>query len=401
MEFNFDTPYKTQIQIAREKHLLLDKSLKEGQCWLIFVRETAMAPDPAFKLVVAGDVVWESAFLFHKNKERTTKEAIVGNFDVQAEQRKALWDQVTGYVQGISEPLRQKIATINPEEILVNFSKDDVAADGLSHGMFLKLKEVFHDRELHSAQQIVETIRSVKTPTEIELIKKACQITEEINKKVTSQLKPGMTEIEIQTLFHQEMDRRGVLEAWQRDACPAVDAGPEKEMGHVGPTNLKLREGHTLHNDFGVKYRGYCSDIQRMWFLGSKNEIPEQLEHAFQTVHDAISSAADAIFPGKKGMEIDKIARDFVVSNGYDEYKHALGHQVGKFAHDGGTILGPLWERYGKTPLGEIKEGNVFTLELYVSTKDFGMVSLEEMIKVTENGCEFIIPRQDDWICVP
>lgn len=400
MEFNFDTPYDLQIKIAKEKHHLIHDTLDEGQCWIIFVRETAMAPDPAFELAVAGDVVWESAFLFHKSDGTLNKVAIVGNFDVQAEERKGLWDEIVGYVQGISEPLKNKIQELNPRDILVNYSKDDVAADGLSHGMYLKLAEIIPDRELKSAQHIVETVRSVKTPTELDLIREACKITEEINNAVTQQLKPGMTELEIQKLFHHQMDSRGVLEAWQRDACPAVDAGPEKEMGHVGPTKLQTKAGHTLHNDFGVKYRGYCSDIQRMWFFGKREDIPEQLEHAFKTVHGAITEAAKAIRPGMRGVDIDKIARDFVIANGYEEYKHALGHQVGKFAHDGGTILGPMWERYGQTPLGELKKGNVFTLELYVKTKDFGMVSLEEMIVVTENGCEFIIPRQDDWICL-
>ncbi len=400
MEFNFDTPYELQIQIAKEKHRLIEETLEDEQCWIIFVRETAMAPDPTFELVVAGDVVWESAFLFHKANGKLKKIAIVGNFDVQAEERKGIWDEIFGYVHGISEPLKDKIETLDPKDMFVNYSVDDVAADGLSHGMYLKLTEILPQREFKSAQHIVETIRSVKTPTEIDLIRKACQITEEINNTITQQLRPGMTEIEIQKLFHQEMNKRGVLEAWQRDACPAVDAGPEKEMGHVGPTELKTRLGQTLHNDFGVKFQGYCSDIQRMWFFGKRKDIPDQLEHAFKTVHGAITEAAKAIRPGMRGVDIDKIARDFVIANGYEEYKHALGHQVGKFAHDGGTILGPMWERYGQTPLGELKKGNVFTLELYVKTKDFGMVSLEEMIVITENGCEFIIPRQDDWICL-
>ncbi|MHA2348481.1 MAG: M24 family metallopeptidase, partial [Candidatus Thorarchaeota archaeon] len=85
---------------------------------------------------------------------------------------------------------------------------------------------------------------------------------------------------------------------------------------------------------------------------------------------------------------------------GFEEYQHALGHQLGRHAHDGGTLLGPLWDRYGDTPKGEVEKGNVFTLELYVTTKDFGQVSLEEDIVVTDSGCKFLSKPQRDLIYV-
>ena len=137
-----------------------------------------------------------------------------------------------------------------------------------------------------------------------------------------------------------------------------------------------------------------------MWFFGQKDEVPEELKHAFDTVKAAITKAADFIKPGIAGFEVDKVARDFVIKRGYDEFAHGLGHSVGRNAHDGGTLLAPLWSRYGNAPKGIIEEGNVFTLELYVKTKNYGMVSLEEMIVVTENGCEFLAPRQTDFIYI-
>ncbi len=63
-------------------------------------------------------------------------------------------------------------------------------------------------------------------------------------------------------------------------------------------------------------------------------------------------------------------------------------------------MLAPLWPRYGKASEGKIEENNVFTLELHVKTKKYGTVSLEEMIVVTKNGCEFLVPRQTDFIYV-
>jgi len=104
---------------------------------------------------------------------------------------------------------------------------------------------------------------------------------------------------------------------------------------------------------------------------------------------------------GRKGHEVDAIARTFVQDHGYEEYQHALGHQVGQEAHDGGTLLGPLWDRYGTSPEGIIEAGNVFTLELYVTTENYGQVSLEEDIVVTTKGCSFLSRPQTELICLP
>ncbi|MHA2235307.1 MAG: M24 family metallopeptidase, partial [Candidatus Thorarchaeota archaeon] len=85
---------------------------------------------------------------------------------------------------------------------------------------------------------------------------------------------------------------------------------------------------------------------------------------------------------------------------GYEPYAHALGHQVGRLAHDGGTLLGPKWERYGDSPLGIVEVGNVFTLEFYVTTKNYGQLSLEEDILITRDGSEFLSKPQQDLICI-
>ena len=283
----------------------------------------------------------------------------------------------------------------------MNFSEDDVVSDGLSHGMFLKIANILSNKRERfvPAAPIIRAVRGRKTKTEIELITNACELTEEINRTITSLLTPGMSEVKIQELFHKEMDQLGVKEAWQRISCPAVDAGPEKELGHVGPSaEYSTQSGHTLHNDFGIKFHGYCSDLQRMWFFG--NKVPNELSHAFETVRQAILKAAEFIEPGVKGYSVDEVAREYVKSKGYEEYAHALGHQVGTKAHDGGVILGPLWERYGDTPKGIVEIGNVFTLELHVKTQNFGTVSLEENIVITSEGCDFLVPPQDQLILI-
>ena len=403
--FQSETPRDILLQIVKEKHVKLQALMNQHaiDCYLIFVRETAANPDPILRLLVGGDVVWESAFIFSLDKTRTfSTVAIVGNFDADAEKEKGIWDSVIAYKEGISQYLKEIINSINPTKIALNFSLDEVMADGLSHGMYLKLASILPDRvnSFISAERLVQDVRSKKTQTEIALITQACTITEQINAKISLMLHPDMSELDIQKLFYTEMDHLGVKEAWQRNACPAIDAGPDKNMGHIGPTIFKTKHGHTLHNDFGVQVSGYCSDLQRMWYFGKESEIPEELKHAFETVKGAIRKVAVFIRPGVTGTSVDAVAREYLIAQGYQEFDHALGHQVGTKAHDGGVLLGPMWERYGETPKGVVAEDNVFTLELYVTTQQYGQVSLEEMIIITKTGARFLIPPQEKFLCI-
>lgn len=393
------------IIIIREKHQQVAEIMKEEniECWMIVVRETVSNPDPIQNLVISGELVWISAFIFSNKDNKFRKTAIVGNFDVPAQQRKGIWDEVIGYKKGISAILQPFLNQLNPKSIALNYSETDVVADGLSHGLFEVLKKMlpeFVDR-FQSAEKIIQKLRGRKTSNEIAFINEACQITDKINHSISSQISIGMTETEIYDLFQQEMQKYGVSHAWLAEHCPMVDAGPDKVVGHTGPLSTQITKLHnTLHNDFGVKYHGYCSDIQRMWFFGTKDEIPEELIHAFETVKTAIKKASEFIHPGVRGFEVDEIARKYVTSQGYEEFGHALGHQVGTAAHDGGILLGPLWERYGEAPKGIIEIDNVFTLELEVKTAHYGIVSLEEMIQITQNGCKFFLTPQQEWWCI-
>jgi Xaa-Pro aminopeptidase len=89
-----------------------------------------------------------------------------------------------------------------------------------------------------------------------------------------------------------------------------------------------------------------------------------------------------------------------LVKAGYPEYQHATGHQLGRTSHDGSTILGPRWERYGQTPYGVVEVGNVFTLELGARVPGRGYVSLEEDVVVTSRGVEWLTKPQTELILV-
>lgn len=370
-------------------------------CWLIWVRETSQMLDPTLPLVLGCDLVWISALLFTRSGERI---AIVGNFDAGGLPAE-LFDRIVPYTKGIGEPLRQELFRIAPQAIAINESVNDVSADGLTAGMKRVLTGIlaetpFADR-LQSAEPIVGRLRGRKTKTEVSLIRRAVEITETIYHELADYLRVGLTEREIHAHVHQRMEAYGVGSAWQASSNPAVDAGPNKEFGHVGPTDGRTQAGQLLHFDFGVRYNDYCSDLQRMYFFGRPHEIPSEIARAFVTVREAIRIAAEALRPGAVGKDIDAIARRFVIDRGYPEYGHALGHQLGRQAHDGGTLLAPAWKRYGDSPYGTVEEGNIFTLELNVPTQHFGRVSLEEDVLVTESGCEFLSTPQRELICLP
>ena len=98
---------------------------------------------------------------------------------------------------------------------------------------------------------------------------------------------------------------------------------------HSAPTDNILRPGHIFNIDFGVKVDKYCSDLQRTYYVPRAGETaaPEPVVRGLRTIVESISLAAAALRPGALGHEIDAIARGHIVSAGYGEYPHALGHQ--------------------------------------------------------------------------
>jgi len=114
----------------------------------------------------------------------------------------------------------------------------------------------------------------------------------------------------------------------------------------------------------------------------------------------AIEKARLGMKPGVQGLEIDKIARDTIVKNGYEEFPHALGHQVGRYSHDGTALLGPAWEKYARKPYQKLEEGMVFTLEPRLTVPDRGVVTIEEMVVVTKKGTEFLSKPQTKLLII-
>ncbi|MCP4423236.1 MAG: aminopeptidase P family protein [Chloroflexi bacterium] len=388
-------------QLIREKLAQATQILDEFDVdlWLTFVRETAMSPDPALELVAGVDVTWQSAFLVGRNGRHT---AIVGYYDGENVRNLNAYDEVVGYHEGVKRPLLDALAQYNPTTIAINYSETDVAADGLSHGLYQALlgylEDTPHADRLVSAEKIIAALRGRKSQTEVERVRQAIVTTEKLFDEVERFAQPGMTQRQIADFVRGRIDEMGLDYAWPRPFNPIVTCGPDSAVGHVAPGDVPLEKGHTLHLDLGVKQNEYCSDIQRMWYVldDGETEAPPDVKRAFDVVFGAIKAGEAALKPGVPGWQVDKAARDHIVNNGYPEYMHAFGHLLGRSAHDGATILGPQWERYAGICEMPVEAGNIFTLELHVVVPDRGVMSLEEDVLVMADGVEYLSQPQTE-----
>lgn len=376
--------------------------------WLTFVRETAEGGDPALPFLIEGGMTWQSAFLVFRSGRRI---AIVGNYDADPLFASGHWDEVVPYVQGIREPLltvlsketagtNQSAPSEGAYRVGVNYSTDDVKADGLSHGMHLLLAEYLegHPYELVSAAEVVGSLRALKTPTEIQRIEKAIEETEAIFGALPAQGLIGRSEREAYDLIQGWINQRGFGYGWDKAGNPIANSGPDSMIGHGVPSSeIRIGPGHIFHIDLGIVVEGYSSDIQRCWYVPKpgETELPRDVESAFAAVYGAISAGAAAMKPGVEGWQVDEAARSYLVGQGYEEYLHAFGHQVGRMAHDGGTVLAPRWERYGRTPFGKLRENEVYTLELGVTPPGRGYLGIEEIVVVTAAGIRWLSDRQE------
>lgn len=371
-------------------------------CWITFVRESSLNGDPTLPFLIDGVVTWHSAFILTQSNAY----AIVGQYDKQGVEDTNAYDEVVGYVQGIKEHFLGFMKRINPKKIAVNYSTGSEICDGLTHGMYLTLRDFlyeidFQDR-LISAEKIISALRQRKTKAEIESIKEAIRITERIYSEVTQFVKPGKTEKEVAEFMRQKVKEAGVTYAWDPKSCPAVFTGPDTAEAHYGPTDRVIERGHILNMDFGLKYNEYCSDLQRTFYVLKEGEdkAPPEVQRGFDTIVTSIELARKQMRPGIEGIEIDKTARGYITQSGYPEYPHGLGHQVGRFAHDGTALLGPAWEKYAQKPFQKLEAGMVFTIEPRLPVPGRGIATVEEMVVVKENGAEFLSTPQRELLLV-
>lgn len=359
--------------------------------------------DPVLPFLAPAHVTWHSAFLVLADGEA---HAIVGQYDKKTVEDAAAYREVVGYVQSAKQPLLEFLRQRDPAAIAVNYSQGSEICDGLTHGMYLTLlswlAEIGFEDRLVSSERLISALRARKTAEELARMRTAIDLTEEVFAKVARFLAPGVTEREVADMVAAHVREHGLDIAWEEGTCPAVFTGPDTAGAHYTPTGRAVERGHIVNMDFGIKHQDYCADLQRTFYVLREGETtaPSDVQRGFDTIVTAIEQARQALRPGVTGQSVDAVARTLITGAGYGEFPHALGHQAGRYAHDGTALLGPAWEKYAQKPFVPIEKGIVFTIEPRLTVPGYGVATIEEMVVVTDTGAEFLSGPQRELVLI-
>nr|MBP3598451.1 aminopeptidase P family protein [Eubacterium sp.] len=249
-----------------------------------------------------------------------------------------------------------------------------------------KLEDVLRKHEvpgvtLKPLGNALDLLRQQKTEEEIRWMERAEQIGDQAFGKILAtireyrEMEKSLTEKQVAAYLEFYMKELGA-EGTSFDTIAA--SGIHSSMPHAIPTDKVLEDGDFLTMDFGCKVNGYCSDMTRTIVIGSANEKQKEI---YEVVRQAQQAALDAIRPGMKGREVDEIARAVIRDAGYgDCFGHSLGHSVGLMIHET-PCFAPRED-------SEIKPGMVITVEPGIYVEGFGGVRIEDVVVITEDGCQ-------------
>ena len=233
----------------------------------------------------------------------------------------------------------------------------------------IKAKNVIADSRIgiHArVKDIVKDMRVHKDKEEVRLLRKAAAFTRNASKKLDEIVRPGKTETEIAEEFGHILRKHGP------ESFPAIVAsGKNSAYPHHNPTEKKIKRGEAVICDFGVCYKGYCSDVTRTVLTG-KNE---KLEKIFGIVQEAQNEAIKAIRIGERIGKLDSMIRKTFERNGLGKYfLHFSGHGLGLEIHEAPSLLPNAREK--------IEKKMVFTVEPGLYIPKMGGVRIEDDILV-------------------
>lgn len=236
---------------------------------------------------------------------------------------------------------------------------------------------------IEKTRNIIESIRMLKDDYEISRIRKAAKIT---SKTYLSVMRSILSFDKIYSEKNVQEEIESVMKDQGADGTAfgtIVASGENSAMPHPPPPgNKKIRKGILLL-DFGTKYHNYCSDLTRTGFLGKLDARNEGLEKLYNIVLTAQKKAISRIKPGISVSEIDKTAREYIEKAGYGSFfGHALGHGIGMAVHE--------MPKISASSDRTIQKGMVFSVEPGIYIPGKGGVRIEDMVLVTEDGCEVL-----------
>jgi Xaa-Pro aminopeptidase len=241
-----------------------------------------------------------------------------------------------------------------------------------------RLAELLGSRaELVPTTGLVERLRAVKEPEEIELIRAATVLADTAFERLISDGLIGRTERELAIALEFDMRRRGAERA---SFPPIIAAGPHGALPHAQPREVEIRTGDVVVVDWGAELDGYCSDCTRTVAAG---KVSDEAREIYELVLESQLAGLGAVKSGADGREVDTVARDVIDAAGHGgEFGHGLGHGVGLAIHEA--------PRLSQRSDDVLAPGNVVTVEpgIYLPGR-FG-VRIEDLVVTTDNGADVL-----------
>ena len=222
----------------------------------------------------------------------------------------------------------------------------------------------------------IRNVRSIKSDKEIRILRKAAKETVRIWNKVKKEFRTGIREIDVAFLINGEISRRGYENSFPTIAA----AGKNTAYPHAIPSVKRLNKGEHLLVDFGIKYKGYCSDLTRVYLNG---KIDRQIEEFMKLVRKAQKSAIKIAKSNVTVSDLVKWAYSvFDTADVQDFVLHGLGHGVGLEVHECPILY--------KNAAEKLKKGMVVTFEPGLYKEGLGGIRIADMILITSKGCEVL-----------
>jgi Xaa-Pro aminopeptidase len=231
--------------------------------------------------------------------------------------------------------------------------------------------------ELVSAGGLVERLREVKDELELDAIRAAAEIANEAYEELRERGLAGRTERDVALTLTRSLEDRGAEGA----SFPAiVAAGPHGALAHAVPREVEIPGGTLVVIDMGAQVDGYCSDCTRTLATGP---LEDGALEVYELVRRAQDEALRAVRGGASCKAVDAVARDIIEAAGHGErFGHGLGHGVGLEVHEA--------PRLAKTAEGELRAGNVVTVEPGVYVPGELGVRIEDLVVVTDGEPEVL-----------